>query len=97
MCLVWQMLDSGNESEKIFLTCAIFDDIWSIIGWTILIEIFSLRSTRRSRKLIEYFLSGAPGGGGHTGGEDGWQAVPSRPARGTFEKVNIPVPEKDPP
>ena len=49
------------------------------------------------RKLIEYFLSGAPGGGGHTGGEDGWQAVPSRPARGTFEKVNIPVPEKDPP
>ena len=32
--------------------------------------------------------AGAPGGG-HTGGEDGWQAVPSRPARGQFEKVNI--------
>ena len=33
-------------------------------------------------------LAGAPGGG-HTGGEDGWQAVPSRPARGTFEKVTL--------
>ena len=32
-------------------------------------------------------LSGAPGAG-HAGGEDGWQAVPSRPARGTFEKVS---------
>merc|ERR1719393_450065 len=31
--------------------------------------------------------SGAPGAG-HAGGEDGWQAVPSRPARGTFEKVD---------
>merc|ERR1712088_891470 len=31
--------------------------------------------------------SGAQGGG-HAGGEDGWQAVPSRPARGTFEKVD---------
>ena len=33
-------------------------------------------------------LAGAPGGG-HTGGEDGWQAVPSRPARGQFEKVAL--------
>ena len=35
---------------------------------------------------ISSILLGAQGGG-HAGGEDGWQAVPSRPARGTFEKV----------
>merc|ERR1719370_1100450 len=42
---------------------------------------------RSSRKGPERGERGAPGGG-HTGGEDGWQAVPSRPARGTFEKVD---------
>jgi len=42
---------------------------------------------RSSRKGPERGERGAPGGG-HTGGEDGWQAVPSRPARGQFEKVD---------
>merc|ERR1712013_55115 len=42
---------------------------------------------RSSRKGPERGEKGAPGAG-HAGGEDGWQAVPSRPARGTFEKVD---------
>merc|ERR1719454_1319933 len=42
---------------------------------------------RSSRKGPEKGEKGAPGMG-HAGGEDGWQAVPSRPARGTFEKVD---------
>ena len=41
-----------------------------------------------SGQYLMNILAGAPGGG-HTGGEDGWQAVPSRPARGTFEKVTL--------